>query len=73
MGKIIVEFTNEDLMQFGEAKIREEIEQTLKWLKMKGLLKEIAYSLSRLKMDYEGEVETIKKESWMEYKKDVPL
>lgn len=73
MSKIIVELADEDLMQFGETKIKEEIEQTFRWLRMKGLLKGISHSLSGLEKDYEGEVEDIKKEAWMEYKKDISL
>lgn len=73
MGKIILELSDEDLLQLGEIKIKEELEQTLKWLKMKGLLKSIAHALSTLEIDYEGEVEKIKQESWQEYKEDIPL
>ncbi len=73
MGKITLEVKDEDLLQFGEAKMREEIEHTLKWIKTKGLLKSISKALRSLKIDYEKEVETIKKESWKEYKKELPL
>ena len=60
-------------MQFGETKIKEQIEQTFRWLRMKGLLKGISHSLSRTERDYEGEIEEIKKEAWTEYKKDISL
>lgn len=73
MGKIILELSDEDLLKLGELKIKEELEQTLKWLKMKGLLKSISHALSSLKIDYEGEIEAIRQESWQEYKKDLPL
>lgn len=73
MGKIILEVKDEDLLQIGEAKIKEEIEHTLKWIKMKGLLKSISKELSSLKVDYEKEVSSIKKEAWNEYKKELPL
>lgn len=73
MGKIILEVKDEDLLQIGEAKIKEEIEHTLKWIKMKGLLKSISRALSSLKVDYEKEVKTIKREVWKEYKKELPL
>ena len=73
MGKIILELSDEDLLQLGELKIKEELGQTLKWLKMKGLLKSISHALSSLEIDYEGEVEGIKQESWQEYKKELPL
>ncbi len=72
MGKIVLELSDEDLLQLGKLKIKEEVEQTLKWLKMKGFLKSISHALS-LKIDYEGEVEKIKQESWQEYKKELPL
>jgi len=73
VGKIILEVKDEDLLQIGEAKIKEEIKHTLKWIKMKGLLKSISRSLSSLKVDYEKEVKTIKREVWKEYKKELPL
>lgn len=73
MGKIVLELSDEDLLQLGKLKIKEEVEQTLKWLKMKGFLKSISHALSTLKIDYEGEVEKIKQESWREYKKELPL
>ncbi len=69
MGKIILELSDEDLLKLGEQKIKEELEQTLKWLSMKGLLKSISHVLSSLEIDYEGEIEVIKQESWQEYKK----
>jgi hypothetical protein len=73
VGKIMLEIRDEDLLQMGELRIKEEIEQTLKWMKMKGLLKSIASALSSLKIDIEKEVEIIKEEAWQEYKKEIPL
>ncbi|HQE25707.1 MAG TPA: hypothetical protein PKZ70_06805 [Candidatus Atribacteria bacterium] len=73
MGKITLEISDKDLLQLGEAKIREEIEHTLKLIKMKGLLKEISVALGSLKIDYEKEVEEIRKDAWEEYKQDLPL
>ena len=72
MGKIILELSDEDLLQLGESKIKEEVGQTLKRLKMKGLLKSISHALSSLEINYESEVERIKQESWQEYKKELP-
>ena len=73
MSKIILEIKDEDLLQLGEVRIREEIEQTLKLMKMKGLLKNISEALSSLEIDYEKEVEMIKEDTWRKYKKDLPL
>lgn len=73
MSKIILEIKDEDLLQLGEVRIREEIEQTLKLMKMKGLLKNISEALSSLEVDYEKEVEMIKEDTWRKYKKDFPL
>ena len=73
MSKIILEIKDEDLLQMGEVRIREEIEQTLKLMKMKGLLKNISEALSSLEIDYEKEVEMIKEDTWRKYKKDLPL
>jgi len=73
VSKIILEIGDDDLLRLGELRIKEEIEQTLKWMKMKGLLKSIASALSSLKIDIEKEVEMIKEDSWQEYKKELPL
>ena len=73
MGKIILEVKDEDLLQLGKIRIREEIEQTLKWMKIKKLLKGISKAVSSLKVDYEKEIEMIKEEAWQEYKKELPL
>jgi hypothetical protein len=73
MSKIILEIKDEDLLQLGEVRIKEEIEQTLKMMKMKGLLKNISESLNSLAVDYEKEVEMIKEDVWQKYKKELPL
>jgi len=73
MSKIILEIKDEDLLQLGKVRIREEIEQTLKLMKMKGLLKNISEALSSLEIDYEKEVEMIKEDTWRKYKKELPL
>ncbi len=73
MSKIILEIKDADLLQLGEVRIREEIEQTLMLMKMKGLLKNISEALSSLEIDYEKEVEMIKEDTWRKYKKDLPL
>ncbi|GJQ24934.1 MAG: hypothetical protein HBSAPP01_27240 [Candidatus Brocadia sapporoensis] len=73
MSKIILEVGDDDLLRLGELRIKEEIEHTLKWMKMKGLLKSIASALSSPKIDIEKEVEMIKEDVWQEYKKELPL
>ena len=73
MGRIVLDIKDEDLLQLGKKKIKEEIEQTLKWIRMKGLLKSISKALKSLKINYEKEVEIVKKEAWKEYKKGLPL
>ena len=73
MGKIIFEIKDKDLLQLGEASIKEEIGHTLKWMKMKRLLKSISEALSSLEINYEKEVEMIKEDTWRKYKKELPL
>ena len=73
MSKIIFEIKDKDLLQLGETRIKEEIGHTLKWLKMKGLLKSISEALSSLEINYEKEVEIIKEDTWRKYKKELPL
>jgi len=69
MGKIVLEVKDADLIKIGEAKLREEIGQTLKWIEMKGLLKSIASVLSGLKIDYDKEISQIRRKAWHEYKR----
>jgi hypothetical protein len=73
MGRIVLDIKDEDLLQLGKTKIKEEIEKTLKWIKMKRLLKSISQALKSLKIDYEKEVKIVKEEAWKEYKKGLPL
>jgi len=73
MGKIVLEVKDEDLLQMGKVKVKEEMEQTLKWMKIKGLLKNISEALRSLKIDYDKEIEKIKEEAWQEHKKELPL
>ena len=73
MGKIVLEVKDEDLLQMGKAKVKEEMEQTLKWMKIKGLLKSISEALRSLKVDYDKEIEKIKEEAWQEHKKELSL
>ncbi len=70
---MLYEVKDADLIKIGEAKLKEEIEQTLKWIKLKGILKSISRSVSSLKIDYEKEVLTIRKKAWSEYRKALPL
>jgi len=51
MSKITLEIHDEDLLQLGEAKIKEELEHALRLIKMKGFLKEINIALKSLKID----------------------
>ncbi|OGW33228.1 MAG: hypothetical protein A2X59_04290 [Nitrospirae bacterium GWC2_42_7] len=73
MGRIVLEVKDADLVKIGEARLKEEIEQTLKWIKLKDLLKSISHAISVMKIDYEKEVATIRKKAWSEYKKSLPL
>ncbi len=73
MSKIIVEIRDKDLLEFGELRIKEEMEKTLKWLKMKGLLTDISTAIGGLKIEFEKDVDQAKEEAWQEYKKDLPL
>jgi len=69
MGKIVLEVKDADLIKIGEAKLKEEIGQTLKWIEMKGLLKSIASALSGLKIDYDKEISQIRRKAWHECKR----
>ncbi len=73
MGKISLEVRDEELLQLGEVRLKEEIEYTLKCMKVKGLLRSISSALSSLKLDYEREIEGIKEDAWRDYKKEIHL
>lgn len=73
MGRISLEVGDKDLMRLGEVRLKEEIEHTLKWMKMKGLLKGVSSALRSLQVDYSKEVEKIRADAWKEYKKGLPL
>lgn len=73
MGKISLEVGDKDLMKLGEVRLKEEIEHTLKWMKMKGLLKSVSSAVRSLKVDYGNEVQKIRTDAWKEYKKGLPL
>jgi len=73
MGRIMLEIEDKDLLELGKEIIKEEMEKTLKWMKVKGLLKSISKALNTLEIDYEKETGKIKEEAWNEYKKELSL
>jgi len=73
MGRIMLEIEDKDLLELGKEIIKEEMEKTLKWMKVKGLLKSISKALNTLEIDYEKETAKIKEEAWNEYKKELSL
>ena len=73
MGRIMLEIEDKDLLELGKEIIKEEVEKTLKWMKVKGLLKSISKALNTLEIDYEKETGKIKEEAWNEYKKELSL
>jgi len=73
MGRIMLEIEDKDLLELGKEIIKEEMEKTIKWMKVKGLLKSISKALNTLEIDYEKETGKIKEEAWNEYKKELSL
>jgi len=73
MGRIMLEIEDKDLLELGKEIVKGEVEKTIKWMKVKGLLKSISKALSTLEIDYERETEEIRKEAWSEYKKGLSL
>ena len=49
MGRIVLEVSNEELLQLGEEKIKEEIERSLKFLKNKGSVERYLFCHKRVK------------------------
>lgn len=60
------------LKKFGEEMIKEYVNKMISLKKMEFFTDLISKSIEMPQEDYEKELEEIRKESWEEYKKDLP-
>ena len=61
------------LKKFGEEKIKEYLNKMISVKKMELFTDLISKSIDMPEKDYDKELEEIRKDSWKEYKKDLPL
>ena len=61
------------LKKFGEEKIKEYVNKMISVKKLEFFTGLISKSIDMPQEEYEKELEEIRKESWEEYKKDLPL
>jgi len=61
------------LKKFGEEKIKEYVNKMISVKKLEFFTDLISKSIDMPQEEYEKELEEIRKESWEEYKKDLPL
>jgi hypothetical protein len=69
MTTIELEVTDDVISDYGKDKIKEEFQNYLRGNSLKKLLKEISQSINLSESDYQKEIDSIRKESWEEYKK----
>ncbi len=61
------------LRKFGEEKIKEYVDKMISRKKMEYFTDLISKSIKLSESDYEKELEEIRRQTWEEYKKDLPL
>lgn len=61
------------LKKFGEEMIKEYVNKMISLKKLEFYTDLISKSINMSEEEYEKELEEIRKESWQEYKKDLPL
>lgn len=69
-----VDIPEKDLVEFGKESIQQEIQNMLRWLKIKQLFNRISQSLKSFnEQSYYRTLETIRESTWNEYKKDLEI
>ncbi len=73
--KVEVEISDQDLLEFGKEAIAKELQNSLKWLKVRRNFAGIAQELQAHWQfsDYQQQLTEIRSEAWQEYKKDLKL
>jgi hypothetical protein len=73
MDTIQLRVNEQILKKFGEEKIEEYVNKMISVKKLEFFTDSISKSIDMPQEEYEKELEEIRKESWEEYKKDLPL
>ncbi len=71
--QLTIDVSEQEVLAFGKEAIQHELENTLKWVRMKQLCRKIASGLQPMfdEETYYQELETIRESAWHEYKKDL--
>ena len=72
--ELSIEISEKDLADFGKETIRKEIQEMLRWLKIKQSFRKLSKGLKSIEPEtYQKELDEIRESAWEEYKKDLPL
>ncbi|MCP4107873.1 MAG: hypothetical protein GY749_20405 [Desulfobacteraceae bacterium] len=71
--QLTIDISEKILIEFGRASVQKEIDNTLKWMKIKQDFRKISKELKSSfdEQDYYKKVEKIKECAWNEYKKKI--
>ncbi len=73
--QLTIEITEQDLLDFGHQAIQKEMQSTLKWLRMRNRLEQMADEIRNVykEPEYQKTLEQIRAEAWQEYKQGLGL
>ncbi len=73
--QLTIEIPEQDLLDFGRQTIQQELQASIKWLRLRNRLELIAQGLNEIysEADHKAAVAQIRAEAWQEYKKDLKL
>ena len=72
--ELSIEISEKDLADFGKETIRKEIQEMLRWLKIKQSFRKLSKGLGSIDPEiYQKELEEIRESAWNDYKKDLSL
>jgi len=70
--EMTIDIPDKNLIEFGRESVYREINNTLKWMKIKNSYRKISKELKTMdEKTYYSELEDIRESAWHEYKKDV--
>jgi hypothetical protein len=71
--ELTVDVSETDLIEFGRESVQKEIENTVKWMKIKRSFKKISEELKSSfdEQDYYEALEDIRESAWNEYSKNI--
>ncbi len=70
--KMTIDIPEKDLIEFGRESIYQEMNNTLRWMKLKTSFRRISEALKTTdEKEYYNEMEEIRNAAWEEYRKDL--